>query len=157
VRAGAEFEVPERTVKVFALKCELLDESNIFIDCEVGNGTYIRTLAEDIAKKLGTRGHLVALERCSVGSFKQPGFFDAKTLLQKFFPQLESSSGLREVQDCLETGKRIDSVLTLEHKDMLLLNPDQKYALTVDNMPLALIQRPLNSWPKVLFRVARYL
>ena len=34
-------------------------------------GTYVRTLVEDIGKKLGCGGHVAALRRLEVGAFKQ--------------------------------------------------------------------------------------
>src|SRR5205823_10770638 len=37
----------------------------------VGQGTYIRSLARDLAEALGTLGHIVALRRLSVGRFAE--------------------------------------------------------------------------------------
>ena len=43
------------------------DEAVFYVDC--GKGTYIRSLARDIAKALGTVGHVSMLRRLSVGPF----------------------------------------------------------------------------------------
>jgi tRNA pseudouridine55 synthase len=43
------------------------DEFDIVVRC--GKGTYIRSLAADIAEDLGTVGHVIALTRTRVGSF----------------------------------------------------------------------------------------
>ena len=45
------------------------------LEAECGKGTYVRSLARDLAHKLGTRGHVSALRRLSVGPF------DATTLI----------------------------------------------------------------------------
>lgn len=69
-RAGKE--VPTLYKKVTVHSLELLDISSNTIRIRVacGRGTYIRTLARDIARKLGTAGHLTVLTRTRVGSFK---------------------------------------------------------------------------------------
>ncbi len=69
-RAGVEFELPPKTVKIFDLK--VFDNSKI--DCydfeiECGGGTYIRSLARDIAQKLGTCAIMSSLTRTRSGLF----------------------------------------------------------------------------------------
>lgn len=44
-------------------------QSRIMMRCTVSSGTYIRTLARDIAVALGTCGYLSALRRVSIGHF----------------------------------------------------------------------------------------
>jgi len=41
---------------------------NVLFYCEVSTGTYVRTLFEDIANKIGTIGHLVRLQRIGIGN-----------------------------------------------------------------------------------------
>jgi tRNA pseudouridine55 synthase len=66
-RAGKTVEMPERQVTVY--KLELIDYiyPELKIRTHVSSGTYIRTLAEDIGKKLGTGAYCVALRRISIG------------------------------------------------------------------------------------------
>lgn len=66
---GESIDVPERQVFIHNLK--LIDYIHPFlkIEAEVSKGTYIRTLGEDIAKKLGTHATTVALERTHHGTF----------------------------------------------------------------------------------------
>ena len=68
-RKGADFEIPSREVEIFRL--EILDYSypTLKIRCHVSSGTYIRTLAEDIGKKLGTGAYLTALRRTKIGNY----------------------------------------------------------------------------------------
>ena len=75
-RGGKETEIPPRQVTVF--KADLLDTKinnqglveYCLIDFSVSKGTYIRSLARDIGKKLGTCAHLAGLYRTKVGEFR---------------------------------------------------------------------------------------
>ncbi len=68
-RRGEKVEVKPRKIEIY--KIELLEISKNEIEFKVScsKGTYIRTLCEDIAKKLGTVGTMSALERTKVGTF----------------------------------------------------------------------------------------
>ena len=68
-RKGADFEIPSREVEIYCI--EILDYSypTLKIRCHVSSGTYIRTLAEDIGKKLGTGAYLTALRRTKIGDY----------------------------------------------------------------------------------------
>jgi tRNA pseudouridine55 synthase len=74
-RAGENVEREPRSIHIFELKlAPSLDfdgYSAIVIDVLCSKGTYIRTLGEDIAKALGTVGHLRALRRTQTGDFTQ--------------------------------------------------------------------------------------
>ena len=65
-RQGKEVEVKPRDITIYSLE-GTLDGNAIHLKAKVSKGTYIRTLGEDIAKKLGTVGHLTALRRTSIG------------------------------------------------------------------------------------------
>ena len=71
-RKGEEVEVPER--KIFIKNITLInineEENSVEYMAEVSKGTYIRTLCEDIAKKLGTIGYMAALRRIKVNDFE---------------------------------------------------------------------------------------
>jgi len=62
-------EMPVRTVTIFSL--ELIDYSypEIKIRVHVSSGTYIRTLAEDIGKVLGTGAYCTQLRRTKIADF----------------------------------------------------------------------------------------
>ena len=56
-----------RTVHLFELRVIALEEPVIRFRISCSSGTYIRTLAETIADRLGTVGHLVQLTRIGIG------------------------------------------------------------------------------------------
>ena len=70
-RKGQTIELKPRNIIIY--ECELIkiDKSEKEIDFKVhcSKGTYIRSLCEDIAKKLGTVGYMKNLNRVKVGTF----------------------------------------------------------------------------------------
>lgn len=68
-RKGEVVEIPERQVTIFSL--ELLDYTypHLRIRTHVSSGTYIRSLAEDIGRVLGTGAYCTELRRTKVGEW----------------------------------------------------------------------------------------
>ena len=68
-RAGVEVERAPRRVRIERLDC--LDAGTDWLDFEVtcSKGTYVRSLAEDLAGALGTVGHVASLRRTELGPF----------------------------------------------------------------------------------------
>lgn len=71
-RNGENVEIKPRKVTIFENKILNYDEENrtleLYISCS--KGTYIRSIANDLGKKLGTYGHLIKLVRVKAGDFK---------------------------------------------------------------------------------------
>jgi tRNA pseudouridine55 synthase len=74
-RAGEAVELAERSVTVHSLKLQSSpsklgeDLQEITLIAHVSKGTYIRSLARDIALALGTVGHVTMLRRTKAGPF----------------------------------------------------------------------------------------
>ena len=70
-RAGVEFELPPKKVRIFDIellgKAETENAFRIKIKC--GGGTYIRSIARDMATALGTKAVMSALKRTKSGVF----------------------------------------------------------------------------------------
>lgn len=56
-------------VNIIDLTLNNIQDKQIDFSVTCSKGTYIRVLGQDIAKKLGTEGHLIKLMRISVGDF----------------------------------------------------------------------------------------
>ena len=71
-RNEIEVEIPKREIEIYNIKLIQLDknEKEIKFEVECSKGTYIRTLCEDIAKKLDTIGYMKSLTRTKVNNFK---------------------------------------------------------------------------------------
>ncbi|HXO01721.1 MAG TPA: tRNA pseudouridine(55) synthase TruB [Stellaceae bacterium] len=71
-RAGKPPQLTERQINIAKLELTALpDRDHADFSAVVGEGTYIRALARDIAEALGTLGHIVTLRRLSVGRFAE--------------------------------------------------------------------------------------
>lgn len=68
-RAGIEVDRPPRDIVIKAIELKAIDNEQVQLTVTCTKGTYVRVLAEDIAKVMGTLGHLIALRRTQVGKF----------------------------------------------------------------------------------------
>ena len=69
-RKGIEVERDARPITIEAIQLLSFTENSITLDVTCSKGTYIRVLGEDIAKALGTYGHLTYLHRTQTGHFE---------------------------------------------------------------------------------------
>lgn len=69
-RAGRPVQPAERPVRVDRLVLEAWEPPDAVLAVSCSSGTYIRSLARDIAARLGTCAHVVALRRTRVGGFR---------------------------------------------------------------------------------------
>ena len=70
-RAGQDVEMKLRGVTIHALEIVDAGESEVTLRAHVSKGTYIRSLARDIAHALGSCGHVTYLRRIKAGPFLQ--------------------------------------------------------------------------------------
>jgi tRNA pseudouridine55 synthase len=69
-RDGEEVELAARPVEVHRLDLvETPDADHAVFEAECGKGTYVRSIARDMGRSLGCRGHVAALRRTRVGPF----------------------------------------------------------------------------------------
>ena len=95
-RAGEEVERQPRPVTIHEIRVLDFAPSDypvveLLVRC--GSGTYVRTLADDIAAALGGRAHLTALRRTAIGPL-----------------QVEAASSLDALQEAADEG-RIDTMV----------------------------------------------
>lgn len=68
-RAGEEFEIEARPVDIYELELVETGPDKASFRAVCGKGTYVRSLARDMARKLGTYGYVSHLVREAVGPF----------------------------------------------------------------------------------------
>ena len=68
-RKNIDFEIPSREVEIYNIEILNYNYPELTIRCHVSSGTYIRTLAEDIGKTLGTGAYLTALRRTKISNY----------------------------------------------------------------------------------------
>ena len=113
-RAGKEVERQSRTVIIHGLELIAWDKPLLVFRVHCSKGTYVRTLAEDIAEKLGTCAHLQELRRLDV----EP--FDAADMVS--IEELEQAAGAGR-QDALllplDAGLEAWPVIELNGEDQV--------------------------------------
>lgn len=79
-RQGIEVEREARSVVIHALQLHSVsgDEAKFSVRCS--KGTYVRTLAEDLARAVGSCAHLTALRRTTVAPFPGTGMVTLEAL-----------------------------------------------------------------------------
>jgi tRNA pseudouridine55 synthase len=68
-RAGEDVAPPLRAVTIRTLDLAAFGDASATLRAEVSKGTYIRSLARDLARALGTVGHVTYLRRTRAGPF----------------------------------------------------------------------------------------
>lgn len=70
-RKGQQVEIPKRQIEIYQISIKKIDDekNQIIFEVSCSKGTYIRSLCEDIAEKLGTIGYMQELNRTQVGEF----------------------------------------------------------------------------------------
>lgn len=120
-RKNVDFELKKREIEVFEIGLVNFDGKNeITFVCRVSKGTYVRTLAEDIAEKLGTVGHLNELTRVKIGKYsiensvkavdvKPQNLISVNEMLQDFPSEFVSDEDSRKAKNgvplCLNKQK----------------------------------------------------
>ena len=120
-RKGEAVEMPSRMVEIYAL--ELLEElsgnrAKFRVSCS--KGTYVRTLGQDIALRLGTVGHLKELRRTKCGKFDLKDAIKLETL--KNMVHIDT---LTEVLLPIETYLRDIAVIAVSEADAAKLKLGQ--------------------------------
>ncbi len=103
-RAGAPPVLPPRPVTLDQLEClDIADRDTARFRVVCGQGTYVRSLARDLAEALGTQGFVAELRRTQVGPFREEEALSlevlndqaaAGTLPQALRPLVEGWNGL---------------------------------------------------------------
>jgi tRNA pseudouridine55 synthase len=110
-RAGVTVERAPREIEIFELEPVSLSGEAVELDVLCSKGTYVRVLAEDISRALGTCGHVSALRRSWVEPFEH-----------------EAMESLEAVTRACEAGMRptlIPADRPLEHLPAVVLEPGQ--------------------------------
>ena len=101
-RNGEDVELVARPIFISALELVAIqDADNAIFSVVSGKGAYMRGLARDLARALGTVGHIASLRRTAVGPFRE---IDTISLdeLDSFGQSPAASGGLRPVETPLD-------------------------------------------------------
>jgi tRNA pseudouridine55 synthase len=111
-RKGEEVELEPRTINVYSLEVLEWAPPEAVVDVYCSSGTYVRSLAHDLGKELGTGAHLVGLRRTKSGRFT-----------------LRDAVPLRRLQESFDQGDwykyLIPAAEALSDWPMVELDPDE--------------------------------
>ena len=133
-RQGIEVDRKPRKIAIKSLKPLSFDGNCLEFEVVCSRGTYVRTLAEDIAESLGTVGHLVELERLEIGNIKlesakdideisETDLINPINLIDLKHIIIEDASIIKDVKD----GK---NVVLKEKEEKILLCQKEQNSLT---------------------------
>lgn len=97
-RKGLNIEVEPRKIEIYNIELQNINDNKIYFKVHCSKGTYIRSLCEDIAKKLDTVGYMEELKRLKVGKIEIKDSIEIeelernkenKEILKKYFITLE--------------------------------------------------------------------
>jgi tRNA pseudouridine55 synthase len=115
-REGEELDLEPRTIEVYSLEVLEFAPPEAVIDVYCSSGTYVRSLAHDLGKSLGTGAHLVGLRRTKSGRFtlrdavplrRLQEAFDAGNWYRFLIPAAEALADWRMVELDADQVERI--------------------------------------------------
>lgn len=142
-RAGETVVLPPRAVTIHALALLDADGETATFSVSCSKGTYVRSLARDIAEALGTAGHVVMLRRTKAGPFGLEGAITLDKLDELAMEQrliaalLPLTAGLDDIPAlAVNPGEaaRLKSGQTLAGRP----EPDGLVVAMLDEVPVAL-------------------
>ncbi|MCL2567011.1 MAG: tRNA pseudouridine(55) synthase TruB [Alphaproteobacteria bacterium] len=100
-RVGEKVDIPLRTINIYSLELQNFDVASkkATLIAKVSKGTYIRTLAEDIAESLGSLGHTVYLRRTEICIHKEKLLLSLNTLYNE---EYTIDNNLISIEDMLD-------------------------------------------------------
>ena len=106
-RKGQQVEIPTRNIEIYSIELIKINkkEKTIEFIVKCSKGTYIRSLCEDIAKKLGTIGYMKELKRLEVGIFKIEDSITIEELKEKIE---KNEKYIISIEEFFSKKKRID-------------------------------------------------
>lgn len=123
-REGIEVERPARDITIYQLNLISFDDVSFTAEVTCSKGTYVRVLAEDIAKSIGTLGHLTMLRRTEVAPYFKPNLV-TMDMLEKALEANHADELLLVVDSAIADYP----ILTFSEEDTLRLKNGQKIAL----------------------------
>jgi tRNA pseudouridine55 synthase len=102
-RRGEEIEAPVREVELYEATVDEVSDETLRLSLHCGKGFYVRSLARDVARALGTRGHVKALRRTASGAFSIDDALygdnlAAEAIAERLIPLKEACRALTRVE-----------------------------------------------------------
>jgi tRNA pseudouridine55 synthase len=80
-RKGIEVEVKSKEIQIYNIDFQGYENQILTIEISCSKGTYIRSLANDIGKKLNSGAYLYALTRTKIGDYDVANAYKMEDLI----------------------------------------------------------------------------
>ena len=108
-RAGETVELEARPVTVHRLDLiDCPDADTAVFEAECGKGTYVRAIARDMGRRLGTAGHVIELRRLVVGPFGEEDMVTIDALQGALEADGDALSLLTPIESALANLPQLD-------------------------------------------------
>jgi tRNA pseudouridine55 synthase len=102
MRRGEDVEAPVREVDLYEATVDEVSQDALRLSLHCGKGFYVRSLARDLARALGTLGHVKVLRRTASGAFSiENGLYGdqmtAEAIAERLIPLKEACAALTRV------------------------------------------------------------
>jgi tRNA pseudouridine55 synthase len=137
-REGEKVEIAPREIAVHRLDLiECADPNTAVFVAECGKGAYVRALARDLGRRLGTYGHVVQLRRLAVGPFGEKQMISLEKL-EELRHKAEASDGFGAAEALLSVATALDGIpaLAMTERDAARLRRGQAVILRGRDAPV---------------------
>lgn len=137
-RQGVEVEREMRTIHIHSLELLSFQLPEFELDVHCSKGTYVRTLAEDIGKRLGCGAHVSGLRRTGVGPY------DDRSMLP--LEQIQAAFAEKQFQQMDDWLLPLESALA--EWPEVKLTPDAAFYMR-QGQPILVPNAPTSGWVRL--------
>ncbi len=137
-RQGVEVEREPRTIHIHALNLLGFELPEFEIDVHCSKGTYVRTLAEDMGKRLGCGAHVIGLRRTGVGPYDDQSMITLE--------QVQAAFADKRFQEMDEWLLPLESALY--EWPVVKLTPDAAFYMQ-QGQPIMVPNAPTSGWVRL--------
>jgi tRNA pseudouridine55 synthase len=136
-RGGEEVELAARPIEIHRLDLvDIPDADHAVLAAECGKGTYVRSLARDMGRALGSYGHVSALRRSRVGPFGENAMTSPEQLESLCHRASVGEGNLADVLLSVETALDDIPALAVSPADAARLTRGQAVLLRGRDAPI---------------------
>lgn len=153
-RAGEAVELQSRPVRIHSLALlEVPGPDHAVFEMRCGSGTYVRSLARDLAVRLGVEGHVSALRRTAVGPFSEAQSV-TMDVLEDLAHKARALDALKPVQTALDDIPALavtgEEAFKLKQGRSIVLLPRQAQELKARARPRSVGGKDASRWALAL-------
>ena len=145
-RQGVEVEREPRTIHIHMLELRAFELPEFELDVHCSKGTYVRTLAEDIGKRLGCGAHVSGLRRTGVGPY------DDRSMVT--LEQVQDAFGDKRFEEMDDWLLPLESALA--EWPEVKLTPDAAFYMQ-QGQPILVPNAPTSGWVRLYANQSDFL